>query len=83
MSDPTETLRRKMVGAINSSPRTREELNTVFGPDNVWDTDELSASFFVLGFRAPFAIVQRMSDGKHGTVMFQHHPRFYFDFVEG
>jgi len=46
----------------------------------VWDTDQLRAEFEVTGFMAPFVAVRRKSDGVKGAMMFQHHPRFYFDF---
>lgn len=47
----------------------------------VWDTDQLRASFDVLGFSAPFVVVSRKSDGKRGSLEFTHSPRFYFNFV--
>ena len=83
MSDPTENVRRALTGAINANPTPREKLETVYGKDNVWDTQELQRDFSVQGFAAPFCIVTRKSDGKRGSVMFQHNPRFYFDFNEG
>jgi hypothetical protein len=82
MSDPTEPARRALVGAINSDPFTREHLESVYGKDNVYNTDELTKHFEVQGFAAPFVIVHRKSDGKVGTLTFQHDPRFYWDFQE-
>jgi hypothetical protein len=29
---------------------------------------------------APFVVVRRLSDGQKGSLEFQHHPRFYFNF---
>lgn len=81
MNDPTESMRRDLVGAINSSPQPRELLEKVYGLDGVWDTSELGEKFEVIGFLAPFCVVRRRSDGKKGSVMFQHFPRFYFDFT--
>jgi hypothetical protein len=34
----------------------------------------------VLGFAAPFVVVRRRTDQKLGSLLFQHHPRLYFDF---
>lgn len=82
MTDPTEAKRRQMVGAINSDPFTREHLIKVYGADNVFDVKQLQEHFVVQGFAAPFCIVQRKSDDKIGTLTFQHHPRFYWDFQE-
>ena len=80
MSDATEAVRRQMVADINSRPRSRSELELAYG--QVWSTDEMREHFNVLGFCAPFCIVERKSGGKKGTLMFQHHPRFYFEFQE-
>jgi hypothetical protein len=46
----------------------------------VWDIQQLSEDFEVLGFMAPLIAVRRKSDGQKGSLMFQHHPRFYFSF---
>lgn len=68
---------------INSAPQEREALEAAHGKGNVWDTQELTAAFTVHGFAAPFVSVTRKDDGKRGVLTFQHHPRFYFNFVEG
>jgi hypothetical protein len=34
----------------------------------------------VVGFTAPYVVVRRRSDGKKGSLEFQHDPRFYFGF---
>lgn len=78
--DPTESKRRKMVGDINSQPRDRVALEAAYG--DVWSTDEMRERFEVLGFGAPLCIVKRKSDGQKGSLMFQHHPRLYFQFQE-
>lgn len=80
MNDPTENTRRKMVEDINRDPNGREALEKEFG--QVWDTDELSRDFEVLGFMAPFVVVRRKADGIKGSLKFQHRPRFYFSFEE-
>ena len=77
--DPTEEIRRQLALVINASPRSRELLESEFGP--VLDPTELARQFEVLGFRAPFVVVRRNSDQQLGSFLFQHHPRFYFSFV--
>lgn len=84
--DGTEGIRREMVQEINSNIESNDEsaerarLEEKYG--QVWDTDQVRAEFDVKGFMAPFVIVQRKTDGKKGTLMFQHHPRFYFSYRE-
>jgi len=78
MSDPTESIRRKMVDEINAEPGSREDLEKKYG--QVWDTEELGRDFHVEGFMAPFVVVVRKSDGVKGALQFQHSPRFYFGF---
>lgn len=78
MSDPTETLRRHRVMEINLQPGSREALEAQHG--QVWTTKELSGDFEVLGFMAPLVVVRRKSDGRKGSLEFQHGPRFYFNF---
>jgi hypothetical protein len=34
----------------------------------------------VIGFMAPLVVVRRRSDGKKGSLEFQHSPRHYFGF---
>jgi hypothetical protein len=80
MEDSTENLRRSMAKEINENPGTREELEATHGKGNVWDTEELKRDFDVQGFAAPFVIVTRKKDGVSGTLLFQHHPRFYWGF---
>ena len=70
--------RRLMVREVNSNPKRRRELEQL--GNEVWDTEELARDFAVLGFRAPFVVVERYSDGARGSLMFQDDPRFYFDF---
>ncbi len=77
MNDPTEQARRELVEAINVEPGSREALEAKHG--QVWDTDELQRDFEVMSFMAPWIFVKRKSDGKVGSLMFQHRPRFYFD----
>lgn len=76
--DQTEDIRRVMVAAINAVPGSREALEQQYG--DVWDTKQMQELFEVRGFAAPLAVVKRKEDGAVGTVMFQHSPRFYFNF---
>jgi len=69
MTDQTETTRRQMVQEINSNSGSREYLEQQHG--QVWDTSELQQEFSVLGFMAPFIIVQRKSDHVKGSLFFQ------------
>ena len=78
--DPTEPVRRSMLITINEIPGDRERLEKEYV--NVWDTEELQKDFTVHGFLAPFVKVTRKSDNKKGLMMFQHDPRFYFEFQE-
>jgi hypothetical protein len=63
---------------INAEPGSRESLKVHYA--QVWDTQELAVAFEVIGFLAPFVVVRRKSDGIKGSLEFQHHPRFYFNF---
>ena len=78
MNDPTESIRRTRLVEINSDPNSRAALEAKYG--QVWETSELSSDFEVLGFMAPLVAVRRKSDGKKGSLQFQHRPRFYFNF---
>lgn len=78
MNDPTESIRRTRLVEINSDQNSRAVLEAKYG--QVWDTSELSTDFEVLGFMAPLVAVRRKSDGKKGSLEFQHRPRFYFNF---
>ncbi len=78
-SDPTESTRRQMVADINSNPGERPALEAKRG--QVWDTSQLQEEFSVESFIAPLVVVTRRSDGKHGSLEFQHSPRYYYNFV--
>jgi len=86
MNDPTERSRRTLEANVNfrveSHDKERERKRLELRHKQVWDTDELGKDFTVRSFLAPFVMVTRKSDGKTGTLMFQHSPRFYFDFQE-
>jgi hypothetical protein len=78
MNDETETFRRLQLAQINANPGSREALEAEHG--QVWDTQELARDFTVLGFMAPYVVVQRNVDGRKGSLLFQHNPRLYFSF---
>ena len=78
--DVTENIRRELAQNINEDPDPRALLKAKHG--NVWDTTEMQKEFSVTGFAAPFVVVTRKSDGKTGSLMFQHSPRFYFGWRE-
>jgi hypothetical protein len=80
MQDSTEPIRRALVNEINADPGSRTALESQYG--QVWNTEELGRDFTVTGFMAPMVVVKRKADGKVGSLMFQHSPRFYFDFTE-
>ncbi len=76
--DSTEEMRRQQQADINAKKANREALEKVYG--QVWDTEELQRDFTVNGFLAPYVVVHRKSDGALGSLLFQHEPRFYFEF---
>ena len=76
--DVTESFRRHLMDEM--VPTERAELEETWG--QVWDTRELQDDFVVHSFLAPFISVTRKNDGVNGALMFQHHPRFYFNFTE-
>ena len=78
MSDPTEAVRHQLLAEINAEPGSRNALEALHG--QVWNTEELSRDFEVIGFMAPMIAVRRKSDGIKGSLYFQHGPRFYFSF---
>lgn len=75
-----ENARRVLTEIVNANATEREQLEAKHG--QVWDTAELQRDYRVIGFAAPFCMVERKSDGKSGALMFQHMPRFYFGFQE-
>jgi hypothetical protein len=77
MTDPTEPLRRQRLAKINAEPGGREALEAAHG--QVWDTQQLTQDFEVVGFLAPLVVVRRKADGVKGSLEFQHAPRLYFN----
>tara|TARA_R110002020_G_scaffold2751_9_gene12943 strand:- start:290 stop:526 length:237 start_codon:yes stop_codon:yes gene_type:complete len=48
----------------------------------VWDTKQLTDTFKVEAFAAPFVLVQHRESGDRGSLDFQHRPRFYYRFTK-
>lgn len=76
--DRFESLRRERLTELNREPADRETLQARYG--QVWDTAELTNSFEVVEFLAPFVLVRRRSDQQLGSMEFQNQPRFFFNF---
>lgn len=79
MNDPTEEIRRDLCAGINAYPSDRKELEEILGTP-VYDTEQVTERFEVLGFLAPFVSVKEKSTGDTGTLIFQHNPRYYWGF---
>ena len=79
MTHETDVLRRQRLAEINADPGDRDMLELIYG--QMWDPDELARDFTVEGFLAPFVVVVRKRDGQRGSLEFQHHVRYYFNFV--
>jgi hypothetical protein len=80
MTDSTEAARRERLAEINAQPGSREALEAEHG--QVWDTEQLTQEFEVMGFMAPLVVVRRKADGVKGSLEFRHSPRLYWGFVE-
>ena len=84
--DETEKIRRELVNKIanqitsNNKDHERELLEEANG--QVWNTDELSRDFEVLGFMAPYVVVKDKATGRKGSLMFQHYPRYYWGWMD-
>lgn len=73
-----EKVRRERALELNSRAGSRPQLEARYG--QVWAPEELPRDFEVIGFAAPYVVVRCKSDGKMGSLEFQHNPRFYFNF---
>jgi hypothetical protein len=76
--DSTEETRRALLVTVNATATDRAALESRHG--QIWNTEELALDFEVQGFAAPLVVVKRKADGRVGSLMFQHNPRFYFCF---
>ena len=54
----------------------------IIQPGEVLTTSEAVQKYEFIAFCAPFVEVRRRSDGRCGTLEFQHSPRLYFNFIE-
>lgn len=75
-----EILRMRRRIEIETEPKYRYELEKLYG--DVFDPEQFTARFSVLGFLQPFVVVRRRSDNALGIVEYQSFPRFYFNFRE-
>jgi len=80
VTDTTETLRRGRLTELNAESTDRRTLEARHG--QVWDTQELGREFRVMGYLAPYVVARRKADGVRGSLEFQCHPRFYFNWKE-
>ena len=84
MVDETEGFRRQKVAEINSQVASddpeaeRKRLEAIHG--KVYNTSEVASEFDILAFMAPYVVVTSRRTMQKGTLEFQHHPRFYFNF---
>jgi hypothetical protein len=76
---PDEELRRDMIRGGEPGQHLAAEQQA---GRQTWTTQQLADEFEVLGFAAPFVVVQRKSDRKRGTLEFTHSPRVYFGWRE-
>lgn len=67
---------------VNGEPMDREALEGVFGPEDVFDSEEFEEKFEALAFLTPYVAVRRKGDDAVGVLAFQPFPRFYFNFVK-
>ena len=80
MNDPTEAARRERLAEINAEPGSREALEGEHG--QVWDTEQLTKDFEVIGFLGPArgrAPEGRRREGVAGVPA--QAPGLYFNFV--
>jgi len=77
--DSTEQARRELVQEVNQDTE-RAKLEEKYG--DIMTTSEMQERYTVEGFLAPFIVCRRKTDGKRGTLMFSHSPRYYFSWQE-
>jgi hypothetical protein len=80
IADATEDLRRDRLVCLNRQATDRAGLEQRHG--RVWSAGELVGDFVVIGFMAPYVVVRSRLGGVMGSLEFQHHPRFYFNWKE-
>ncbi len=78
--EEVEAVRRQRALELNGRAGSRPQLEARYG--QVWAPEELAHAFEVIGFAAPYVVVRCKSNGQMGSLEFQHHPRFYFNFEQ-
>jgi len=74
--DPTLEWRRRRSAEINAQPKSRADLELIWG--EIIDHKELRKRFNQFFFANPVLMCRRKSDGAKGTLLFQFSPRYYF-----
>ena len=77
--DPTLEQRRRRAAEINAEPKSRRELEAIWGP--VWNHLEVRREFSHFFFANPVLVCFEKKTGRQGTFLFQHSPRFYFHWL--
>jgi hypothetical protein len=85
MNDDTESIRRARIVELNKGLTQDEKerlaaLQAQYG--RVWNKEQLSEDFEILGFMAPYVVVRCKTTGAKGSLEFTHSPRFYFNYVK-
>jgi len=75
-----ENMRRMATMITNAMEGSQAQLEEMYGVGNVWDTEGMREEFEIESFCAPCCVARRKKDGVRGLLMFQHSPRFYFQF---
>lgn len=71
--------RRKKARTVVPPPRTRAELQQVFG--QVWDTQQLAHDFVITSIIGSTVVVRRKVDDVVGCLQHQSNPPLYFNFI--
>jgi hypothetical protein len=70
--------RRKKRAKIVVEPKTREELERLYG--RVWSQQEIAAEYVITGIVGLTVIVRRKADDVVGSLDYQNAPRLYYNF---
>ncbi|HRR40152.1 MAG TPA: hypothetical protein P5244_02850 [Syntrophales bacterium] len=81
-----EELQRYLIAAVNEqipegATQGTERLSLEKEYGKVWSPEELAKEFRVLSILAPLVYVRNITTGQTGTLLFQHYPRYYYDFL--
>jgi hypothetical protein len=57
------------------------DLVALYGIRDVWNDNTVHAMFDVTEFVGDYVHVKRRADGSTGTLVYQDHPRYYFQYV--